>query len=363
MLVSDAACLRFLIARKFDVNKALAMIKEAVEIRTRDNLDAILDAPNHEVIEKILAHYPACWHGFDRRGHPIYIEFMGRVDFAQIVADTSMEDFLKFHALCQEWTRRKVHALATARQLSMGVHRRVDSAVAIMDLKGLGRKQLKTVSYNFLTNIAKVDSICYPESLLETWIINTGLLFSVAYAVVRPFLDERTTSKFKIFRNTPTKEFSEILGAENLPPWYGGSYPAESTDEASVLANAPLMTRFRYLIKHGNQAYEERFGIKPEMLQPGFDWSAMLETERQLGVGGVEDEIKANLAAAAAALAAAETATESKEANVPEDVKEELLEAQQVALEVLQNLHADPSTLEAVQNELNSLAVAQESTE
>lgn len=188
--VSDVAAMRFLVARKMDPVKAAALIAEASALRRELKLDTILDAPISDTLKKIWAMYPCCWHGFDRRGYPIYIEFMGQLDITSIVEASSLDEVLYFHSVCQEFTRRKICAEATKR-----AGRRIDGCVAIMDLNGLGRKHCRKLAYQYLSTIAKSDSLVYPESLVETWIINAGFIFSMAYAVVRPFLDERTVSK------------------------------------------------------------------------------------------------------------------------------------------------------------------------
>ncbi len=259
-MVSDAAVLRFLIARKFDVAKTVALILESTKFRNENGFDSILDSPRSDVLLKIADMYPCCWHGFDKRGLPIYIEYMGNLDIHTISHETSFEDTLYFHRVRQEFSRRKICALATARTALTGTPRRIDHSVAIMDLAGLGRKQCRKAAYTFLSTIAKQDSICFPESLAETWIINAGFFFAAAYAVVRPFLDERTTSKFKIYRSDAKKEMCAALGAENLPPMYGGTYVGGGTDMTSVIQNAPGTAMFRYMLQHGNAAFEAKYG-------------------------------------------------------------------------------------------------------
>jgi len=54
------------------------------------------------------------------------------------------------------------------------------------------------------------------------YIVNGGMLFSVIWAVVKPWLDEKTVKKISIINSGYEKELLELIPAENLPDFLGG---------------------------------------------------------------------------------------------------------------------------------------------
>lgn len=215
---------RFLKARKFKVHKSVTMFGQALELRVKYDLDHILDTPvpAHRVIADM---YPQCFQGFAQDHTPIYMEFFSSLRH-DLILDTECngvkltdEDLLHYHRWCQEFMHRKICSMASER-----AGRRVDKIITIVNIKNVGYSNLCKPNYRYLKAIAEVDSICYPETLLQTWIVNAGMMFKIAYAVVKPFLDQGTTDKFHIISGDGAKEMREALGAENLPVSMGGTY-------------------------------------------------------------------------------------------------------------------------------------------
>jgi len=54
------------------------------------------------------------------------------------------------------------------------------------------------------------------------FIVNGGMLFSMVWAIVKPWLDEKTVKKISIINSGYEKELLELIPAENLPDFLGG---------------------------------------------------------------------------------------------------------------------------------------------
>lgn len=83
---ADGARLRFLRARKLDVDKALVMLRDTLAWRAKHGVDAILDeALDLEDFRAIATMYPASYHGRDVYGRPVYIERTGSAKFTDVL--------------------------------------------------------------------------------------------------------------------------------------------------------------------------------------------------------------------------------------------------------------------------------------
>jgi len=91
------------------------------------------------------------------------------------------------------------------------------------DLDALAASHVTKMS-NLIKTISASDEARYPESVRKIYIVNPPGVFSLAMAVVKPWLDERTLQKFS--NGSPsafTEEWKTVVGEENLPKYLGGS--------------------------------------------------------------------------------------------------------------------------------------------
>lgn len=90
----DYDFLRFCRARSFDVEQVKTMFANFIEHRKAHNMDTLIEDFQYPVLMEIKRYFPHGYHGVDRRGHPVVIESMGRINVPKIFELTTGEELL-----------------------------------------------------------------------------------------------------------------------------------------------------------------------------------------------------------------------------------------------------------------------------
>ena len=72
-------------------------------------------------------------------------------------------------------------------------------------------KMLSKQVYNFVQLASKVAQENYPEILGKMFIINAPMLFSGVWAVIKPWIDEKTRNKITIIGSGFKEKLLEIV--------------------------------------------------------------------------------------------------------------------------------------------------------
>ncbi|KAL3022724.1 hypothetical protein AAZX31_04G029300 [Glycine max] len=170
--------LRFLKARKFDIEKAKHIWANMIQWRKEYGTDTIMEDFEFKELNEVLKYYPHGNHGVDREGRPVYIERLGKVDPNKL-----MQPFWMFK----------------------------------------GFKNLTKSARELITRLQKIDGDYYPETLCQMFIINAGPGFKILWNTVKTFLDPKTTSKIHVLGNKFQSKLLEIIDESELPEFLGGS--------------------------------------------------------------------------------------------------------------------------------------------
>ncbi|KAG9289869.1 hypothetical protein G9A89_015449 [Geosiphon pyriformis] len=213
----DACLLRFLRARKFDLNKAKKMFLDCEKWRKEFGVDELVKTFDYTERDEVMKYYPRYYHKTDKQGRPIYIEEIGKVDIKALYQITTLER--QIQNLVVEYEKLanvRVHAC------SKKAGKLIETSCTILDLKGVSLRSFSNV-LSFVKQASNIGQNYYPERMGKFYIINTPVLFASVWNLVKPMLDEVTTAKIVILNQKYKNKLLENIDPENLPAKFGGT--------------------------------------------------------------------------------------------------------------------------------------------
>ncbi|KAG0280778.1 hypothetical protein BGZ95_008683 [Linnemannia exigua] len=202
----DSLLLRFLRARKWNVNNGMTMILKAFKWRLEDDIEEVKSKSEDELDAKYRGFRlqmelgKSFVHGNDKEGRPVvYINVR-----LHKPADQDAKALEKFTIYVMEVGRLMIQPP-------------VETACLVFDMTGFG---LANMDYNFVKFLVQCFEAYYPESLGILIIHKAPLVFWGVWKIIEPWLDPVVASKIRFTRSD--KELTEVIDANHLPNKYDG---------------------------------------------------------------------------------------------------------------------------------------------
>ncbi|KAJ2558226.1 hypothetical protein EV175_000891 [Coemansia sp. RSA 1933] len=216
----DVLLLRFLRARKWDVDAALEMLLTCLRWRLDEEIDWVVWVGESELNHRLLKRGIGAIHKTDRLGQPVlYIPV--RLNDPQAQPADHMLDFT-------------VYMMEVSR---LFLHTPVDKVCLVFDTTDMA---LANMDWTFFKTFLHYLEHYYPECLGLVLIYNASWVFYSLWKIVRPLLDPVVVSKVQFA--TTAEEMHRFIAPVNLPKAFNGGmdpftfeYDLPKPDENSVM--------------------------------------------------------------------------------------------------------------------------------
>ncbi|MCQ2818929.1 MAG: SEC14 family lipid-binding protein [archaeon] len=221
----DLYLLRFLRARKFDLNKTMIMFKKFLDWRAKEQVDDIRENFGFEEIFEVKKFYPHSYHKTDKSGRPIYIELLSKVNVDELFKVTTEQNMIKYYV--REYERLMLRRFPAC---SAVMGKPVEQSLTILDMNGIGISILVGKIKSFVKLASDIGQDYYPEMLGTMLLLNTNFFFNAVWAIVKVFIDEKTRKKITFCGSGYQKYILEYADAANVPDIIGGTCKCEQID-------------------------------------------------------------------------------------------------------------------------------------
>ncbi|KAG7158498.1 SEC14-like protein 2-like [Homarus americanus] len=203
-------------ARNYNLDKAEQMLKKSMEWRKEWSTDTVLD---WDVPEVLLKYYPVGMAGHDKTGLPVWIIPYGGCDMRGLLSSVRKNDYIRYTVRVLEASRQDM-----AKQTQI-LGYPVTQQCCIFDLDNFSLRHVTwKPAMDVILELVQLYEANYPEFLKCAYVINAPKVFTLAYAVIKPFLHEVTLKKIRIFGRSGWKEaLLKDIDADQLPQHWGGT--------------------------------------------------------------------------------------------------------------------------------------------
>ncbi len=162
--------------------------------------------------------YPHGYHKTDKSGRPIYIELISKINLTELFKITTEDRMMKYYV--KEYERLMKYRFPSCGKACGKV---IEQSLTILDVDNIGLGVLTGQTKQFLKIASDIGQNYYPEMLGTMYLINTGFFFNAVWTICKGFVDEKTKNKIHLEKSGYAKKLLELVEAENLPTFLGGT--------------------------------------------------------------------------------------------------------------------------------------------
>ncbi|XP_047980419.1 phosphatidylinositol/phosphatidylcholine transfer protein SFH12-like isoform X2 [Salvia hispanica] len=178
---------------------------------------AVKEEFDYKELCEVKRYYPHGYHGVDRRGRPVYIERLGKLDVEGLMKVTTLERYVLYQTQQYEKTIKVRFPACSAT-----ANKHINRSIAILDVQA-SFKSFTSPVQKVLLQLRKIFNDNYPETLSEMVIVNASPGFKLLWNVVKCFLDPHTVSKIQVIGSKYQSKLLELVDKSELPDFLGGS--------------------------------------------------------------------------------------------------------------------------------------------
>ncbi|KHN98449.1 Cellular retinaldehyde-binding/triple function [Metarhizium album ARSEF 1941] len=233
----DQTLLRYLRARRWAVDDAYRQFKATEDWRRANNIDTLYRTIDLEAYEQSRRLYPQWTGRRDRRGIPLYVFEIKKLDsktvaeYERLGAQSTFSDartdgstapgLLRLFALYENLTR---FSQPFCTQLADREHPDVPVTMStnIVDVSGVGLRQFWNLK-GHMQAASQLATAHYPETLDRIFIVGAPVFFGTVWGWIKRWFDPMTVSKIFVLgphEVAPTLE--AFVDPRNIPRKYGG---------------------------------------------------------------------------------------------------------------------------------------------
>ncbi|KAL4887711.1 CRAL-TRIO domain-containing protein [Aspergillus karnatakaensis] len=233
----DATMLRFLRARRFDVNGAWGQFKDTEDWRKENAIEALYENIEVESYDAARRMYPQWTGRRDRRGIPVYvfeIQHLNSKNMATYNATmTDPEATAETHKTSKV-PQRLLRLFALYENLLNFVmplcsqlprphpETPIVASTNIVDVSGVGLKQFWNLK-GHMQDASVLATAHYPETLDRIFIIGAPAFFPTVWGWIKRWFDPGTTSKiFILGASEVLPTLTSFMEPSSIPKQYGG---------------------------------------------------------------------------------------------------------------------------------------------
>jgi len=209
--MDDAALLKFLRARKFDLAKAKDMVLRAEDWRKTFGVDDIM--AKGEVV--VNSSYKQFYHKTDRDGRPIYIERLANLKAGALPPGWQQPQLRRLVYEYEKFITERLPACSRAAGYP------VETSCTILDLGNASVADFTKVQ-GYVIEASTIGQNYYPESMGKFYIINTPWAFTLLWAGIKIWLDPVTQEKITVLGSEYKTELLKQIDEANLPAVLNG---------------------------------------------------------------------------------------------------------------------------------------------